>query len=201
MSAPISITGLGAVSAFGDSPDAFAAALLEGRTGIASNARFAAEGCRSTLAARISRFDPARWIPPMKLRRMDDTGPLGIVIAQQAMAQARYAVPDGGDDRAGVMLGTYSAGGHATTDYLTALFNGGPSGAPALLFNSTVGNAAAGLAGLELKLRGPNVTISHKEASGLAAIVNGGGSAARWALRRRYCRWHRCDLRPVLPRS
>jgi 3-oxoacyl-[acyl-carrier-protein] synthase II len=40
-----------------------------------------------------------------------------------------------------------------------------------LLFDSTVGNSAASLTGLEFKLRGPNVTVSHKEASGLAAIV------------------------------
>ncbi len=32
-------------------------------------------------------------------------------------------------------------------------------------------NAAASLAGLEHRFRGPNVTVSHKEASGLAAIV------------------------------
>ncbi len=57
------------------------------------------------------------------------------------------------------------------TSIWTSLFRGGPSGAPALLFNSTVGNAAAGLAGLEYKLCGPNVTISQKEASGLAAIA------------------------------
>jgi 3-oxoacyl-(acyl-carrier-protein) synthase len=106
----------------------------------------------------------------MKLRRMDGTGPLAIVAARQAMTQAGYTAPDG-DDRAGAVLGTYSAGGQATTDYLSALFGGGPSSAPALLFNSTVGNAAAGLTGLELQLRGPNATMSHKEASGLAAVV------------------------------
>ena len=107
----------------------------------------------------------------MKLRRMDDTGPLALVIAQQAAAQARYAVGTAPNDRAGVVLGTYNAGGRSTAEYLTALFNGGPANAPALLFNSTVGNAAAGLVGLELRLRGPNATISQKEASGLAAIV------------------------------
>jgi 3-oxoacyl-[acyl-carrier-protein] synthase II len=52
------------------------------------------------------------------------------------------------------------------------LFRTGPSGAPALLFNSTVANAAASLVGLEFKLRGPNATVSCKEASGLAAIVS-----------------------------
>ena len=33
-------------------------------------------------------------------------------------------------------------------------------------------NAAASLVGLEFKLRGPNATVSYKEASGLAAIVS-----------------------------
>jgi 3-oxoacyl-[acyl-carrier-protein] synthase II len=168
---PIVITGVGVVSPFGDSPDAFRDALLAGRTGISPVEAFAAQRCRSTLAARIAGFEPARWIPPMKLRRMDDTGPLALVIAQLATTQAGYPISTNGDDRAGVVLGTCSAGGQATTDYLTALFSGGPTGAPALLFNSTVGNAAAGLTGLELKLRGPNATISHKEASSLAAIV------------------------------
>ncbi len=171
MPTPIVITGLGVVSPFGDAVDGFRDALLDGRTAIAPDPAFAERGCRSVLSARIAGFEPAKWIPPMKLRRMDDTGPLALVIARQAAAQAGYPLSDAGDDRAGVVLGTYSAGGQATTDYLTALFAGGPTGAPALLFNSTVGNAAAGLTGLELKLRGPNATVAHKEASGLAAIV------------------------------
>ena len=167
----IVITGIGVVSTFGDSPDAFRDAILEGRTGISPDTEFEAHGCRSLLSARIAGFQPSKWIPPMKLRRMDDTGPLALVIAQQAAAQAKYAVGTAPNDRAGVVLGTYNAGGRSTAEYLTALFNGGPANAPALLFNSTVGNAAAGLVGLELKLRGPNATISQKEASGLAAIV------------------------------
>ena len=76
-----------------------------------------------------------------------------------------------GTDDVGVVLGTWTAGGQSTQQFLDALFRSGPSGAPALLFDSTVGNSAASLAGLEFKLRGPNVTVSHKEASGLAAIV------------------------------
>ena len=107
----------------------------------------------------------------MKLRRMDTTGPYALVAVRQAMEGANYSVTAEGDARAGIVLGTYSAGGQATSEYLESLFRGGPSGAPALLFNSTVGNAAAGLAGLEYKLCGPNVTISQKEASGLAAIA------------------------------
>ena len=171
MNEPVHVLGVGVVSAFGDSRDAFRDALLTGATGIAPSARFAAAGCRSVLAARVTNFDAARWIAPMKLRRMDETGPFALVAVRQAIEEARYPVDDDGDDAAGVMLGTCTAGGRATNEYLSALFEGGPANAPALLFNSTVANAATGLAGLEYKLRGPNVTISQKEASGLAAVA------------------------------
>jgi 3-oxoacyl-(acyl-carrier-protein) synthase len=164
------VTGIGVVSAFGASRDSFREALLSGASAIAPSARFASAECRTVLAAHVSNFDPARWIQPMKLRRMDDTGPFALVAIQQALEEARYPVAADGDDRAGVVMGTYSAGGQATYDYLRGLFEGGSAGAPALLFNSTVANAAAGLAGLEFRLRGPNATISQKEASGLAAI-------------------------------
>ena len=165
------VTGVGAVSAFGDSIDVFRDRLLSGATGIAPCPKLAAFGCRSTLAARVAAFDAARWIPPMKLRRMDITGAFALAAIQQAMQEAGYTPADTGDDRAGVVLGTYSAGGQSTNEYLEALFRGGPTGAPALMFNSTVSNAAAGLAGLEFRLRGPNATITQKEASGLAALA------------------------------
>jgi 3-oxoacyl-[acyl-carrier-protein] synthase II len=168
---PISIAGLGVVSPFGDTPARFRDALLEGRSAIAPDPAFEAYGCRSTLSARVAGFDAASWIAPMKLRRMDATGPFALVAIRQAMDRASYTPVEEGDARTGVVLGTWSAGGQATCEYLESLFRGGPSGAPALLFNSTVGNAAAGLAGLEYKLRGPNATISQKEASGLAALV------------------------------
>ena len=171
MARAINVTGLGVVSAFGDSCEAFRDALLAGATGIAPVPSFEAAGCRSVLAARVANFDAARWISPMKLRRMDESGPFALVALQQAMQQAAYVTASDGDDRTGVVLGTYTAGGQATNEYLQGLFQGGPAGVPALLFNSTVSNAAAGLAGLEFKLRGPNATTSQKEASGLAAIA------------------------------
>jgi 3-oxoacyl-[acyl-carrier-protein] synthase II len=40
-----------------------------------------------------------------------------------------------------------------------------------LLFDSTVGNSAAALTALEVKARGPNVTVSEKESSGLHAVA------------------------------
>jgi 3-oxoacyl-[acyl-carrier-protein] synthase II len=168
----VSVVGIGVVSPFGTSYESFRDALLRGQTGIAPITDFDTKECRSTLAASVTGFDAPAWISPMKLRRMDRTGAYAVAASSLAMDDARQTRSGDGVDDSGVMLGTWTAGGQATQDYLSALFRTGPSGAPALLFNSTVANAAASLVGLEYKLRGPNATVSYKEASGLAAIVS-----------------------------
>jgi 3-oxoacyl-[acyl-carrier-protein] synthase II len=168
----VSVSGIGIVSALGSSHAVFRDGLLEGRTAIAPLTAFDTAGCRSILAAEIAAFDATAWVPPMKMRRMDRTGVYAVAATKMALADAGATIPPDGDDGMGVVLGTWSAGGGSTQHFLDGLFRKGPSGAPALLFDSTVANAAASLAGLEHRFRGPNMTISHKEASSLAAVVS-----------------------------
>src|SRR5688572_2066261 len=165
------VSGIGVVSALGHSNEAFREALLGGQSAIGPVTGFAVEDCRSVLAAEIPGFDPTAWVAPMKLRRLDLTGVYALAAAKLAIADAHLSLVPSGHDDVGVVLGTWSAGGQSTQLYLDALFRQGPIGAPAILFDSTVGNSAASLVGLEYKLRGPNLTISQKEASGLAAVV------------------------------
>jgi 3-oxoacyl-[acyl-carrier-protein] synthase II len=73
----------------------------------------------------------------------------------------------------GLVLGTYTAGVHASSEYLETYLRQGATASPALLFSNTVGNAAASTCGLDLGLRGPNVTLMEKEASGLSAVAFG----------------------------
>jgi 3-oxoacyl-[acyl-carrier-protein] synthase II len=165
------VSGIGVVSAFGTSHAEFRDALLEGRSAVAPVTSFSTADCRSTLAAEITGFEPAAWVPPMKLRRLDRTGVYALAVTKLAVIDAHPELCAEGHDDLGVVFGTWTAGGQSTQQFLEGLFRSGPSGAPALLFDSTVGNSAASLVGLEFKLRGPNVTVSHKEASGLAALV------------------------------
>ena len=171
MQRSLQVSGIGVISAFGTSHAAFRDGLLEGRSGIAPLSGFDTSECRTTLAAQVTGFEPAKWVAPMKLRRLDRTGVYALALAQLVLADAQRTPTPDGDDRSGVVLGTWTAGGQSTQQYLDAFFRSGPANAPALLFDSTVANSAASLAGMEYKLRGPNVTVSHKEASGLGAIV------------------------------
>jgi 3-oxoacyl-[acyl-carrier-protein] synthase II len=164
------ITGLGCVSCFGATLDAFTAAILAGRTGVAPIERFDTTTLHSRRAALVAGFDPSAFIPPLKLRRIDGIGRVALSATRQALDEARLShTPD--REHAGLVLGSFTAGGQTTGEYLESLHHGGPAAAPALLFANTVGNAAASLCGLEFGLHGPNTTISHKEASGLAALV------------------------------
>lgn len=165
------ITGVGLVSPFGTRPAVFRDALLEGRSGLSPVTAFPVDSCRARQAAVVREFEPTRWIPPMKLRRMDDTGRFAVVSARQALDDAGLLPGDGGRDDVGVALGTYTAGGQSTSEFLESLWAQGPMGAPALLFNSTVANAPASLAALEHRLRGPNLTVTQKESSGLGAVA------------------------------
>ncbi len=175
MSHRVAITGLGAVSPFGHSVAEFRDGLLSGRSGVRPVSGFDTSACRSHVAAEVDGFDAAKWIAPMKLRRLDPTCAMAVVAVQQALDSGGIVIGTDGDDRTGVVLGSWTAGGATTSVFLQALCEGGPSHAPALLFSSTVGNAAASQAALEFKLRGPNITVSQKEASGLGAIVTAAG--------------------------
>ncbi len=162
---------MGVVSVFGTTLDEFRDALLSGRSGLTRINAFDVSGCRTVLAGEMQQFEPKDWVSPMKLRRLDRTGVYAVAATRRAFEDAGVTPSPGGEDSAGVLIGTWTAGGQSTQQFLDALFRSGPTGAPALLFDSTVGNSAAGLTGLEFKLRGPNVTVSHKEASGLGALV------------------------------
>ena len=162
------------------SHEAFRDALLAGATGDRARSRASRRhDCRSTLAARVSGFDPSEWVSPMKLRRLDRTGATRSSPSARDRGRARRGRPATATIAPASCWAPAAPADSRPTSTSSAFFRGGPTGAPALLFDSTVGNSAASLAGLEFKLRGPNVTISHKEASGLAARRHGRRPAAQ----------------------
>jgi 3-oxoacyl-[acyl-carrier-protein] synthase II len=164
------VSGIGCVSAFGTSAETFTRRLLAGHTGVRPITAFPVDACRSHAAAHIDDFDPARFVSPLKLRRVDAVGRIALGATSLALDDAGLRGPRHAA-AVGMVLGSATAGVQATGEYLESLMRGGPTGAPALIFASTVGNAAASLCALEFGLRGPNTTVTHKEASGLSALA------------------------------
>ncbi len=162
------VTGLGCVSSLGVGAGIFTDRLIAGESGIRPITAFSTEGRRSRTAALLRDFDAGRYYDPMKLRRVDEGGRLGLVAS-------RLAIDDAGlptnTDEVGMVLGTATSGVHSTVQHLHKLATGGPTAVPAMGFANTIANAAASLCAIEFGLRGPNVTIGQKQASALSAIA------------------------------
>jgi 3-oxoacyl-[acyl-carrier-protein] synthase II len=165
------ITGIGCISCFGIGHSCLVDALAAGSSGIAPISAFDTSGCVSHRAATIRGFDPAAFIPPMKLRRMDAVSRVAAACAQLLFADAGPRIADGASDEAGIALGTFTAGLDSLTEYLTALTDHGPTAVPAIMFSNTISNAPASLCAIQFGLRGPNVTFNQREVSSLAAIA------------------------------
>ena len=168
----IVVTGLGCIGSLGHTPGEFVDRLLEGRTAVGPVQAFDTSGCRAHTACTVGDFDAAAYLDPVKLRRVDRIGQFALAACRLALDDARLRARDAaGGDNVGIVLGSYTAGCRSAVGYLGSLFKQGALGASALSFSNTVGNAAASLCALEFRLRGPNVTVSNKEASSLAAIA------------------------------
>jgi len=162
------VTGIGCISSYGIGHSAFIEAVTAGATGVARITAFDTARCHSHSAATIRGFDPAAFIPPIKLRRIDAAGRVALACARLLVDDARC---DGVSPDTGIALGTFSAGLDSIVEYMGGLTDHGPTGVPAILFSNTVSNAPASLCAIEFGLHGPNVTFNQREASSLAALT------------------------------
>src|SRR5215470_14200113 len=164
------VTGTGAVCALGRSPSEFYKHLLEGRTAVRTMTPEERGGMQATEVARYDAFTPQPEIPAMKARRFDRGSQFAILACAQAVAEARFDVA-AAPEAIGIAMGTGSAGAGALTEFLRVLFVESPEAAPPFHFPNTVANAPASQVSIELKIYGPNVTITQKDPSGLNALL------------------------------
>src|SRR4030095_15176774 len=122
---------------------------------------------RSLRVRAVASFEPATIISPLKLRRIDEVGRITIGAALEAMQQAGWPRRPEGYDDLGVALGSFTAGVHASAEYLETYLRQGAGASPAILFSNTVGNAPASVCALELRLRRPHATLTPTHASRL----------------------------------
>lgn len=131
--------------------------------------------------ARVGEFGAAAFIDATRRRRVPRLAQMAIVAAQQALGrtaplsgpQTVSAVEHYGGDRLGVVLGTGLGMLDLTLEFLAQMVQEGPSAASPASFPYTVMNAGAALVAMELGLRGPNVTVNHRDLSAHEALAHG----------------------------
>lgn len=168
----IVITGIGLVTPIGIGKEAFWENALKGISGTCKISSFDTSRFSSHKGAEIKGFNPENFIGLSNLRKMDR-------LSQIAVATARLALEDAGlkeisqKERVGVVVGTAYGSLKSTSDYLEGLIDYGPSRANPFIFPNTVTNAPASYISIELGLKGPNITVTHKQSSAEHAIFYG----------------------------
>jgi 3-oxoacyl-[acyl-carrier-protein] synthase II len=163
------ITGLGCVTALGESADELFTALCAGKSGISTIESFDISKYPVKFGGEIRNFDVTKYIDRRESKRMDR-------FTQFAMAAAMQAVNDSGLDfskedafRAGVIVGTGIGGISEIEEQHTRLLKKGPKISP-FCVPRLMGNAASGNIAIRYGLQGPNICVVSACASGSHAI-------------------------------
>lgn len=183
------ITGLGVVSACGAGAEPLSRALADGAsptTEVDQSSRYHRAARRnggpprrgSTRAALVAGADLGSWLSPAKARRMSPLSRLAVVAAHMAHAPdpesaGEHSAREGEDDDGelcGVYLGCAYGPTSITERILRQVFLEGPTAVSPSLFTESVANAPAAQIALQLGLRGPNVTVTQREAGSLIAL-------------------------------
>ena len=165
------ITGVGILSALGDSPAALDAAMCEGRSGVHPVESFSTDGLVCQQAGEIRSFTPEAYLGERNLRSLDRTSRLVTAAAKLALDDSGWSVDLRRRVEVGVVLGTMFCSVHTIAEFDRRGLVLGPKCVSPMDFANTVINAAAGQVAIWHDLRGVNSTIAGGITSGLQAIA------------------------------
>ena len=174
------VTGIGVISALGESVDDFWASLTAGRSGIKKVSLFDVSDYPCQIGGEITGFDATKYMDPKEVRRNDR-------YVHFAVGAARMAVKDAGLDTAavdrerfGVIIGSGIGGLISLEQQARILFERGPRRVSPFMIPQLIGNMASGIVAIEHGANGPNfcvvsacATATHAMGEALRAIQYG----------------------------
>lgn len=171
LSEPIAVTGWTAVTPLGIGAGPFTDALASDRDAFGDPSGMFDLELPASRAAVMPGFHARDHLGRKGTTFLDRGSALGLVGAHLALEDSSLDPDTVGRERVGIVLGTTTGGVNAIIDYCRdTLEQDPPYMVKPLLFPNTVMNSASGQAGIRLKLRGPNSTVSGGPLSGLQSL-------------------------------
>jgi len=163
------ITGLGVVSAVGNSVPDFWASLIEGKDGTKEITVFDAAPYRTKIGAEVSSLDPEAHFSQKEIRRLSRCDQFGLVGFREAWRSARLDQDSIDKERTGVILGAGSGGILSVEKYFRDFYQGSNRPSPSLLISYSLATTTD-LIAIESGLRGPRTTTATVCSSSSASI-------------------------------
>ena len=151
------ITGMGVVSPLGNDLASSWNGIVGGRSGIGPITHFDASAFPTRIAGEIKDFDPARWIAPKDIKKMDPFVHYGVAAALMAIEDGGLQIADADAERIGVAIGAGIGGLHGIEETTLKYAAGGPRKISPFYVPSTIINMIAGQVSIMTGAKGPNI--------------------------------------------
>ncbi len=169
------VTGLGCVSPVGNSIADAWAALIEGKSGIATITKFDAAPFSTRFAGEVKGFNIEDYIPGKEARHMDTFIHYGMAAGIQAIQDSGLVATDENAERIGVIVGSGIGGLPMIEETHAELTNRGPRRISPFFVPASIINMISGHLSIKYGFKGPNLAIVTACTTGLHCI----GAAAR----------------------
>ena len=169
------VTGLGMVSAAGNTVADSWASILEGKSGVAPISDFDASAFTTHFAAGVKELDVGAYMALKEARKMDPFIQYGMIAGIQAMQDSGIEVTDAIAPRFGSVIGS-GIGGLVTIEAgALTVDKRGPRKLSPFFVPSSIINMIAGNLSIKYGLKGPNLAVTTACTTGTHAV----GLAAR----------------------
>jgi 3-oxoacyl-[acyl-carrier-protein] synthase II len=172
------ITGMGVVTALGQTLEQFWSGLCEGRSGVGPITRFQPTGLPVRFGGEVREFDPEAELGAREARRLDRFVQFALAASARAVADSGVPLEALSVTRRGAVIGSGVGGlGEIETQHRVMLEKG-PDRISPLTIPKMMINAASGQVAIKFGLRGPTAAVSTACASAANAIGD-----ALWMIR------------------
>jgi 3-oxoacyl-[acyl-carrier-protein] synthase II len=169
------VTGLGALTPLGNTVASSWAGILEGRSGVRRIDRFDVSAMASQIAATLSDFDVAQFIPAKDIKKMEPFIHYGMAAAIEAIEDAGLISDTLNYDRVGTLIGSGIGGLEGIERNTMTLEHQGARRVSPFFVPGAIVNMVSGQLSIRYGFRGPNLATVTACAAGTHSI----GQAAR----------------------
>ena len=151
------VTGLGILSPLGNDLASSWDGIVNGRSGIGDITHFDASAFATRIGGEVTGFDPAQWIAPKDIKKMDPFVHYGVAASMMAIADAGLQIDGADAERIGVAIGAGIGGLKGIEETTIKFHEGGPRKISPFYVPSTIINMIAGQVSIMTGAKGPNI--------------------------------------------
>ena len=151
------VTGLGMVSPVGNDVATAWKNVVAGTSGIGPITHFDASAFPTRIAGEVKEFDPAQYIPPKDIKKMDTFIHYGIAAGDEALKDSGIEITEANAARIGIAVGAGIGGIASIERTAIAYHEGGPRKISPFFVPGSIINMVSGNLAIIHGLKGPNI--------------------------------------------